>query len=258
MGIVGELKQISPVMLDKFKINSSFLDIFFSAKYLAESPFWEEAIYISGNSRLNIQQQSEDKFKEFKWTDNQQIKNTRAEFLKEWQISELSLGKSWHELHFLLTGYTHTDKLSFLVSKNSSNNLPKISLNNWSFFKIFNPILGNKKYIEQYISPRLDIDNLPLVNAILGGTEIGNKEGYGKHRYLIPDEVRQVAEALSELSENGFITRYKREEVKEEQVGIIDWSEPETVEWLTEYYKGITAYYIAANNLGNAMLLYLT
>ncbi|MEH2097175.1 hypothetical protein [Nostoc sp.] len=41
-------------------------------------------------------------------------------------------------------------------------------------------------------------------------------------------------------------------------MGIIDWSEPETVEWLTEYYKEITAYYIAANNLGNAMLLYLT
>ncbi|MEA5622724.1 DUF1877 family protein [Nostoc sp. UHCC 0251] len=121
MGIVGELKQISPVILDKFKINSSLLDIFFSAKYLAESDFWEEAIYISGNSRLNIQQQSEDKFKEFKWADNQQTENTKAEFLREWQISELSLGKSWHELHFFLTGYTHTDKLSFLVSKNSSN-----------------------------------------------------------------------------------------------------------------------------------------
>ena len=254
MGIVGELKQISPVMLDKFKINSSLLDIFFSTKYLPESPFWEEAIYISENSRLNIQQ-SEEKFKEFKWADNQQIENIKAEFLKEWQISELYLGKSWHELHFLLTGYTHTDKLSFLVSKNSSNNLPKISLNNWSLFKIFNKMLGNREYIEQ---STLDIDNLPLVNAILGGTEIGNKEGYGKHRYLIPDEVKQVAEALSELSENGFITRYKREEVKQERVSIIDWSEPETVESLTEYYKEITDYYIAVNNLENAMLLYLT
>ncbi|MEA5622725.1 DUF1877 family protein [Nostoc sp. UHCC 0251] len=125
-------------------------------------------------------------------------------------------------------------------------------------FKIYHKILGNRQYTKQYISPTLDIDNLPLVNAVLGGTKIGNKEGYGKCRYLIPDEVKQVAEALSELSENGFIKRYKREEVKQERVGIIDWSEPETVEWLTEYYNEITAYYMAATNLGNAMLLYLT
>ena len=82
MGIRGELKQISPLILDKFKINSSLLDIFFTTKYLAESPFWEKAIYISGNPRLNIQQQSEEKFQKFKWADNQQRENTKAEFLK--------------------------------------------------------------------------------------------------------------------------------------------------------------------------------
>ncbi|QLE44238.1 DUF1877 family protein [Nostoc sp. C052] len=258
MGIVAELKQISPLMLDKFQRDSSLLDIFFSVKYLPESYFWEEAIYVPGNSRLSIQKHSEDKFKKFKWADNQQREDTKAEFLKEWQISELSLGKSWHELHFLLTGYTHTDKLPFLVSGNSLNNLPQIPLNNWSFFKLAHKILNNQRHVEQYTIPTLDIDNLPLVNAILGGTEIGNKEGYGKHRYLTPDEVRQVAKALSELSENGFITRYKQEEIKQERVSIIDWSEPETVDYLTEYYKEIVAYYIEATNLGNAMLLYLT
>lgn len=117
--------------------------------------------------------------------------------LREWQISELSLGKSWRELHFLLTGYTHTDKLYFLVSENSLNNLPKIPLNNWSFFKLIHKIINNQRHIEQYTIPTLDIDHLPLVNVIMGGTEIGNKEGYGKHRYLPPDEVRQVAKALS-------------------------------------------------------------
>ncbi|MDZ8070154.1 MAG: hypothetical protein RMY64_31875 [Nostoc sp. DedQUE08] len=72
MGIVAELKQISPLMLENFQRDSSLLDIFFSVKYLPESHFWEEAIYISDNSRLSIQKDSEDKFKKFQWADNQQ------------------------------------------------------------------------------------------------------------------------------------------------------------------------------------------
>ena len=40
---------------------------------------------------------------------------------------------------------------------------------------------------------------LPLVNVVMGGTEIGEDLGYGPVRYLTPDQVKEVAAALSRI-----------------------------------------------------------
>jgi hypothetical protein len=69
------------------------------------------------------------------------------------QASEpLRIDKSWHGIHFLLTGSA------------------------W----------GGKP---------------PLSNAVLGGKEFGQDLGYGPARYLTPDQVKEVAAALDEITE---------------------------------------------------------
>ncbi|MCL1472613.1 DUF1877 family protein [Argonema antarcticum] len=85
--------------------------------------------------------------------------------------------RNWHGLSFILTGYCREYELPFLVKQNP------------------------------------DGDKLPLVNAIFGGTKIGDTGfgiGYDAIRYLTPDEVKEVAEALSKISAESFEARYEK------------------------------------------------
>lgn len=42
MGIEAEFKQVSPYLLEKLKKHPDFVELFFNAKYLPDSPFWHE------------------------------------------------------------------------------------------------------------------------------------------------------------------------------------------------------------------------
>lgn len=239
MGIVAKLKQISPSTLDKIKDESLLLDAFCLAKWLPDSEYWQQQVregaYVED---LDLQQKEMQIFQnmkwryrlkyfcKFKWISQIEWDKLEAEFLLEWKIPELDLHKWWLELHFLFTGdnlYNSLmrDGFPFLVMKNSM----------W--------------------------DNRPLVNAVFAGTETAGETGYGKARYLLSDEVKEVAEGLSELSEAGFQERYNREAGKEDRVDFIDWSEEGMLDWFTEYYNELTAYYREATEKSNAMLLYL-
>jgi hypothetical protein len=74
----------------------------------------------------------------------------------------------------------------------------------------------------------------------------------------LPSEVKEVLNGLRKLSKSGFQKRYKRESAKEESCPWIDWSEDEMLEWMTDYYNEIVAYYQDAVTQQRAMLLYLT
>lgn len=82
----------------------------------------------------------------------------------------------WHGISFILTGYCREYEIPFLVKENSEG------------------------------------DKLPFVNAVFGGTKIGDTGcglGYDAIRYLTPEEVKQVAEALSKISAESFEARYE-------------------------------------------------
>lgn len=75
----------------------------------------------------------------------------------------LDIDKSWHALHFLLTGEAVMDKTQ--------------------------------------VAP-------PLGNVVLGGTPTEWEATYGVVRYLTPQEVKEVAEALEKISEAELRHRY--------------------------------------------------
>lgn len=83
----------------------------------------------------------------------------------------------WHGISFILTGYCREYEIPFLVKENPEG------------------------------------DKLPFINAVFGGTKIGDTGcglGYDAIRYLTREEVKQVAEALSKISAESFETRYER------------------------------------------------
>ena len=145
----------------------------------------------------------------------------------EWHTLELDLHKYWHELHFLLTG---TD----IMEDSSLSTLTSLVMEKSAW------------------------DNRPLINAIFGGNDTAGEAGYGKIKYLLPGEVKEVAEGLLELSETGFQERFIQEFRTEDPVYLIDWTEPEELDWLTDYYRKLTAYYREVSEEGNAMLIYFT
>jgi hypothetical protein len=118
----------------------------------------------------------------------------------------LSLEKSWHCLHYLLTG-TAEDA-----------------------------------------SP-------PLGNAILGGSRIGDDLGYGPARFLTPELVRQVAEALSKLSAEDLAQRFDIDSMV--AANIYGCEEKDELEIAQYYFGKLVRYYADASRSGNAMLLYL-
>ncbi len=82
----------------------------------------------------------------------------------------------------------------------------------------------------------------PLGNAVRGGTPIGDDLGYGPARFLTPEQVREVAAALQEVSKDELTIRPGFEEFLEDTLYYFDK--------LVEYYK-------EAAERGNAMLLYI-
>lgn len=119
---------------------------------------------------------------------------------------ELNLDKSWHGIHFLLTG-------------------------------------------------RIDEAPPPLGNAILGGTEIGEDLGYGPARYLTPDQVREVGQALAGITSDDFARRFDPQKIR--QAGVYALENDATADYCVQYFEKMVAYYRDAAYQGNAMLLYL-
>jgi len=121
---------------------------------------------------------------------------------------ELSLHKSWHCLHFLLTG------------------------------KSWDPV------------------DSPLGKAILGGKEIPDRHnvmGYGPIRYLTPDEVRQVAEALAGFPIAARASAFDPVAAEEAKVYVPEHDAEE----LTHHFGLLKDFYRDAADKNNAMLLWV-
>jgi hypothetical protein len=140
--------------------------------------------------------------------------------LEEGKKLSLALHKEWHILSFLTTGYKEMSLLPFLIGKN-------------------------------------DEDDLLAVNAILCGTETTCQATYRFYRYLIPDEVTQVAEALDSFPKEIIRERFNRASLSKLDIYTFH-PEKEEFDLAIEYYEELVNYYQSAAKEGNAMLLYFT
>jgi len=90
----------------------------------------------------------------------------------------------------------------------------------------------------------------PLSRTISGGGDIGDDLGCGPAHFLTVDDVREVAAALSQISEDDLKTRLDS--------GAIDWElvSPGDLPGLLRGFTPVRSYYEDAASRGNAMLLF--
>jgi uncharacterized protein DUF1877 len=99
----------------------------------------------------------------------------------------------------------------------------------------------------------------PLGNVVLGGTCLGDVDvGYGPARYLTAIEVGEVARALRSVSEADLQGRLDLEKMREAGVYPGVWEDrEEELEYLHYHYPPLVEFFIAAAQLGDAMILYI-
>ena len=98
----------------------------------------------------------------------------------------------------------------------------------------------------------------PLFLTILGGEEIGEDIGYGPARYLLPDQVRVVAQALSSITPDDFAVKFDPSALAVAEIYPDIWSEgAEALEYVQSFYKDLRDFYIEASERNDSVLIYL-
>jgi len=229
MGIEVKLKQISPNILEKLLNYSDFFVLFTSAEWLPDSIYWQKYqrpdlppyILELMASQQNVVTEILQDLQVNKPKEYESLRSEIPLILEKGKILSLDLHKEWHLLSFLNTGYKGMNLLPFLIEKNGE-------------------------------------DNLLAVNAILCGTETTCQATYGFYRYLIPDEVTQIAEVLKSFSKEIIKERFNRGSLRKLDIYTVDWGEEEEFDLALEYCEKLANYYQSAAKQGNAMLLYFT
>lgn len=124
----------------------------------------------------------------------------------------LDIDKSWHAIHFLLTG-------------SADERVP------------------------------------PLGNAVLGGNELGDVDlGMGPGRYLTAAEVRHITAALGQIPATTLREHFSLSALAAANIYPNVWRRGDAeTEWayILPYYTALVAFYHAAAQAGDAMLLYI-
>lgn len=102
----------------------------------------------------------------------------------------------------------------------------------------------------------------PLSLAVMPSDEraVGEDLGYGPAGYLLPDEVRAVADALSQLDRDDLRQRYDPELMtKLEIYPAVVWlrDNADSFDWLMQFYEPVPDYYAEASARGDAMLVWI-
>lgn len=99
----------------------------------------------------------------------------------------------------------------------------------------------------------------PLSDAVLGGNELGGPDlGYGSARYLTDTEVSDVASALSSISKDILLSRFKLDEFVKHKIYPNAWTgSTGDRRYIAANYERLVSFFQEASVSGNAMLLYL-
>lgn len=100
---------------------------------------------------------------------------------------------------------------------------------------------------------------VPLFNAVLGGTPIGEVDvGYGPARCLSAEEVAIVADVLDDIPAFQLGASFDAEALNDEEIYPHRWSGDEWErQWISNYYLVLVAFFKRASRDGDAMILYL-
>ena len=98
----------------------------------------------------------------------------------------------------------------------------------------------------------------PLGNAVLGGSEVGPDEGFGPVRFLTPDQVVNVATAITELRAADLRRRWNPGALSDAQVYPGAWDDEDSLEWMINAFTELREFYVHAGENGSAVLIYVT
>jgi hypothetical protein len=99
----------------------------------------------------------------------------------------------------------------------------------------------------------------PLHNAVLGGTEIGEDLGYGAAHYLTPEEVQETSNALSQISEQRFLSRFDADKLNKAEIYPQGWrGDKQEVEYLRGNFLDLVGFFKEAANADEAMVIWLS
>jgi hypothetical protein len=95
--------------------------------------------------------------------------------------------------------------------------------------------------------------------AVLGGTEIGEDAGYGPARYLVQSQVKEVADALSDVSKEGFIERFNPQAMDEHEIYPQIWLRDGDFgrSYALGHFVNLVKFYREAADRDDAMLLFI-
>jgi Domain of unknown function (DUF1877) len=187
MVMSGEFKQVSPQLLLKLKENPDFVRVFIGSDWISELDYKQSIEYLCPQKMFKIKLDMPFQTFKFDLTPVMNFYGRMKEvfgiadcrkknephinvILAERKADACDLDTSWAELDFFLAGYWYYER----IDKSAGDSLPLI-----------------EKFHEY---------NIPLVNAIFGGKKIGYATDSGAVRYLMPNQVKLVAKALSLIS----------------------------------------------------------
>lgn len=100
----------------------------------------------------------------------------------------------------------------------------------------------------------------PLANAVLGGDPISDEDvGYGPARYLLPEDVQQVANALFDVSQQALLARFEPQALNKAGIYPPGWrGNPEELEYIGRYYDLLRDYFRAAAQASDVMLMWIS
>ncbi|WP_344875756.1 YfbM family protein [Allokutzneria multivorans] len=97
------------------------------------------------------------------------------------------------------------------------------------------------------------------VDVVHGEGEIAEEEdwGYGPPRYLSADQVESAAEALAVLDFDELLDSTDPNDLTEADVYPLTWDEEDALEWVGHWFKPIPAFFSAAAEKGDSMILWI-
>lgn len=99
----------------------------------------------------------------------------------------------------------------------------------------------------------------PLSYAVFGDQPLCEEDfGYGPPRYLTPDQVKEVSQALQQLQPDEMRLDYDNEEMRVLQIYSISEDEEDEWEWLLGYFQQLVQFYNQAAKEGQAVVAFLS
>ena len=99
----------------------------------------------------------------------------------------------------------------------------------------------------------------PLACVVMGGECIGDQDvGYGPARYLTSQQVKDVANAVEEISEATLLAKFNAERMNQEEIYPHGWRDSqEERDYVGQHYASLVNFFRRTANAGDAMIVYL-